>query len=151
MSSRLCSYCLSGFSSPLFLLSVQLQSTPVLIVRPASVHPCSYCPSDFSRLASRPASRICEYAFTLPSHFPLQLFTQSTPPSPDPSHFPLWVFTPSTHPRPILRISHSGSLTCGGGITYPLGPLGGDNRPGAEQSSKKSGRSPDLLRRSGDR
>ncbi len=30
---------------------------------------------------------------------------------PSPSHFPLRFFTLSTPPRPVLRISHSGSLT----------------------------------------
>jgi hypothetical protein len=36
----------------------------------------------------------------------------SPPTRPNPSHFPLRFFTLSTPPRPVLRISHSGSLTC---------------------------------------
>jgi len=45
-----------------------------------------------------------------PSHFPLRFFTSSTA-LPGPSHFPLRFFNPSSPPRPVLCISHSGSLT----------------------------------------
>jgi hypothetical protein len=46
-----------------------------------------------------------------PSHFSLRFFNPSIPPRLGPSHFSLRFFTPSTPPRPVLRISHSDSLT----------------------------------------
>ncbi len=57
---------------PLFLLSVRLQSAPVLTICPASVRPSSYCPSGFNPplflLSVRFQGRLHEYA-NMPSLF----------------------------------------------------------------------------------
>jgi hypothetical protein len=45
------------------------------------------------------------------------------PRRPGPSHFPLRFFTPSSPPRPVLHISHSGSLTRRSPPPGPQNPL----------------------------